>query len=327
MAFILAARGIGCRVTARTLLCGIVTASMLLLSGCSDLFSVHPLATAETTVFDSTLLGEWSSEGGSGPEGRDMNGSVLIRAGAAEKKEYDIVWIPKEGEALRLRGQLVRVGDRQIFDLLAIKEGAWGVPAHFFMLMEKGADEVEFHWLDSEWLRQKVMSPNALAHAMVEDKPVVTAGSAQINAFLAKYGLDPQAASVTATLKRVKQAIAASVTLGAAGTEVAGTPSLEGIWTGNDDGSYQIQQRGDELWWHGRSADGGKHWQNVFHGVMKESGVFEGRWTDLPPGEVQGSGILSVRFDGNVLQRIDVTGGFKGSEWRRGGNATEQIQH
>jgi hypothetical protein len=62
---------------------------------------------------------------------------------------------------------------------------------------------------------------------VVEDKPVIVAGSAQINAFLAKYGLDPQAVSVTATLKLVKQGTAASVTLGAAGTEVAGAQSLE----------------------------------------------------------------------------------------------------
>jgi hypothetical protein len=199
----------------------------LLLSGCSDLFSVNPLATAETTVFDAGLLGEWSSEGGGGAAGKDLDGSVLVRAGAAERKEYEIVWIPKEGEALRLRGQLVRVGDRLIFDLLAIKEANWAVPGHFFMLMERGADGVMFHWLDSDWLRQKVMLPNALAHAVGEDKPVIVAGGAQINAFLAKYGLDPQAVSVTATLKLVKQGTAASVTLGATGTEVAGAQSLE----------------------------------------------------------------------------------------------------
>jgi uncharacterized protein YceK len=73
----------------------------LLLSGCSDLLSVNPLATAETTVFDAALLGEWSSEGGGDAPGKDLDGSVLVRTGAAEKKEYDIVWIPKEGEALR----------------------------------------------------------------------------------------------------------------------------------------------------------------------------------------------------------------------------------
>ena len=138
MFFKAAARSRGRRVTAPALLWGIVVASILLLSGCSDLFSVQPLATAETTVFEPRLLGEWSStsSGGSDADGRNLNGLVLFRAGEAGKKEYDITWIPNQGEALRLRGQLVKVGDRLILDLLAMKESNWGIPGHFFMLME-----------------------------------------------------------------------------------------------------------------------------------------------------------------------------------------------
>ena len=83
---------------------------MLLLSGCGDLLSVHPLATAETAVFDAGLLGEWSNAGKDGA-------GALIRAGSAQKKEYDIVWMPGEADedALRLKGQLVKVGDRLVF--------------------------------------------------------------------------------------------------------------------------------------------------------------------------------------------------------------------
>ncbi len=316
MIFRIAGRSRRQRLATRTLAFGIAAAA-LLLAGCSDLFSIQPLATPETTVFDSALLGVWSSKGGS--ETRDLHGSLFIRAGAAEQKEYDIVWIPTQGEALRLSGQLVRVGDRLVFDLLAVKEGYWGVPGHFFMLLERSADEISFHWLDSDWLREKVMSANALTHAMFDGKPMIIADSAQINAFLARYGMDPQAASHTATLRQVRQGSAEFVTFGASGAEFPDKNSLEGIWTGDDGGTYQIQQRGQELWWYGHSADGGKHWQNVFHGVMKQPGVYEGKWTDLPPGEVQGSGVLSVRVDGNVLKRTAVTGGFLGSQWQRGG--------
>jgi hypothetical protein len=183
---------------------------MLLLSGCSDLLSVQPLATAETAVFDAGLIGEWSFAGGA-PGGfehsdiRDLRGVALIRAGSAQKKDYDIVWIPDEGEALRLKGQLVKVGDRQVFDLIAVKKTDLAIPAHFFMLVEKTADGVKFHWLDSEWLRSQVISQNGLAHAMVNDKPVITAGSAEIKAFLEKFGLDAQAASGSLSCKPVKR--------------------------------------------------------------------------------------------------------------------------
>jgi hypothetical protein len=179
--------------------------AMLLLSGCSDLLSVQPLATAETAVFDAGLIGEWlCTESGPGPSGKSLEGVALIRAGSAQKKDYDIVWLPDEGEALRLKGQLVKVGDRLVFDLIAVKETTLAIPAHFFMLVEKTADGVKFHWLDSKWLRDRVMSKDVLAHAMVDDKPVITAGSAEIHAFLAKFGLDAQAVSGSLSCKRVK---------------------------------------------------------------------------------------------------------------------------
>ena len=172
----------------------------LLLSGCGDLLSVHPLATAETAVFDAGLTGEWSCAD------KDCKGAALIRAGSAERKDYEIVWIPGDADedALRLKGQLVRVGDRLVFDLIAVKKTDLAIPGHFFLLVEKTADGVKFHWLDSDWLRSRVISQGGLAHAMVDDKPVITAGSAEINAFLAKFGLDAQAVSGSMSFKRVK---------------------------------------------------------------------------------------------------------------------------
>jgi hypothetical protein len=179
--------------------------AMLLLSGCSDLLSVQPLATAETAVFDAGLTGEWlCMESGPGPSGKSLEGVALIRAGSAQKKDYDIVWLPGEGEALRVKGQLVKVGDRLVFDLIVVQETTLAIPAHFFMLVEKTADGVKFHWLDSDWLRSRVIAQNGLAHTMVDDKPMITAGSVEINAFLAKFGLDAQAASANMVFKLVK---------------------------------------------------------------------------------------------------------------------------
>jgi hypothetical protein len=63
---------------------------------------------------------------------------------------------------------------------------------------------VKFHWLDSDWLRSRVIAQDGLTHIMVEGKPVITAGSAEINTFLAKFGLDLQAVSGSLYFKPVK---------------------------------------------------------------------------------------------------------------------------
>jgi hypothetical protein len=176
---------------------------MLLLSGCGPaLWSVQPLATAETAVFDAGLTGEWlcADKGCS-----DV--ALIIRAASAQKKDYDVLRIPGvTGEdLLHLKGQLVKVGDRLVFDLIAVKQTYLAVvPVHFFMLVEKTADGVKFHFLDSEWLRSQVISQNGLAHTTVDDMLVITAGSAEISAFLAKFGLDAQAVSGSRSFKPVK---------------------------------------------------------------------------------------------------------------------------
>ncbi len=174
---------------------------LLLMTGCSDLLSVHPLATPATLVFDAGLTGVWSCNH------KDCDGTALIRPAAELKDSYDIVWVPAEADAepLRFTGQLVKVGTRVVMDLVTVKPANASIPGHFFMLVEKTTAGVTFHRLDSEWLRIQLIGPNTPAHAMAGGKPVLTAESARINVFLAEFGLDPKAASSRMALKRVLQ--------------------------------------------------------------------------------------------------------------------------
>ncbi|HPT26793.1 MAG TPA: hypothetical protein PLZ95_10270 [Bryobacteraceae bacterium] len=184
----------------RTVPCTLLAAMTLVLAGCVDLLSVHPLATPETAVFDANLIGEWAHS--------DDDGITVawIRPGSPAAKDYDIVWIPAKPDELplRLNGRLVKVGGRLIFDLVTTERPDMSVPGHFFMLVEKRADELKLHWLDSEWLRNQVVQPGGPAHLMLDSKPVITAGSQAVAAFLEKYSLDPKAISDSITLKRVK---------------------------------------------------------------------------------------------------------------------------
>ena len=114
---------------------------------------------------------------------------------------------PREAdeEPVRLTGQLVKVGERVVFDLVAGTREGLVIPGHFFMLVEKTPAGVTFHWLDSEWLRDQLIGPKSPAHVMARGKPVLTAESARLNAFLAEFGLDPKAVSGSMIFNRLKQ--------------------------------------------------------------------------------------------------------------------------
>jgi hypothetical protein len=184
----------------RLILVAAGAALLVLLAGCVDLTSVHPLATPETVTFDASLIGEWTSGD------KDDGGKAFIRAAPGGAKAYDIIWAPDEAdeEPLRLKGQLVKVGNRLVFDLITTKKQDMAVPVHFFMLVDRQEETLKLQWLDSEWLRDQVVSQQALAYTMYGDKPVITSRGAEINAFLAKFGLDARAAADTLVFTRVK---------------------------------------------------------------------------------------------------------------------------
>lgn len=186
----------------RKISCIAVMAGLSILTGCVDLMSVHPLATNETAVFDPALVGEWFHS--------DEDGVTVawIRPGAPSSKDYDILWIPAKPDEppLRLNGHLVKIGGRLVFDLVKSERPEMGVSVHFFMLVDRQPDQLRLGWLDSEWLRGRVVSQNKLTHVMVEGKPVITAPSAELAAFMNEFGFDPRAVSDTITLKRKKQA-------------------------------------------------------------------------------------------------------------------------
>lgn len=97
-------------------------------------------------------------------------------------------------------------------------------------------------------------------------------------------------------------------------------PSLTGSWLANDGGTYYLRQIGDELWWVGVSAGlmyPGVESCTVFHGSVTGSGV-TGEWSTVPRGALHGHGTLTLRRAGdNQLLRIEETGGFGASSWRR----------
>lgn len=175
-------------------------AAALLLTGCTDLLSVHPLSPPEGLAFEATLIGEWVNVD------EDGTSTALIRASTAQARVYDILWIPAKADeaSLRLQGRLVKIGDRLVMDLVKAERPEMGVPGHFFMLVEKKGNELKMRWLDSEWLRERVVRSERLAYVVVDGRPVITSQPAEVLEFMREYGLNAKAVSGTIEFTRAK---------------------------------------------------------------------------------------------------------------------------
>ena len=81
---------------------------------------------------------------------------------------------------------------------------------------------------------------------------------------------------------------------------------LTGRWRGNDEGVYDIHQRGSCLYWMGMShfpgVEPGEHFVNVFIGTLRSDFTIDGRYGDVPfnpsiPSEFLGYGSLTLRIE------------------------------
>ena len=98
-------------------------------------------------------------------------------------------------------------------------------------------------------------------------------------------------------------------------------PNLSGRWIEDGKGVFDLTHDGNKVSWRGRSFDGGKEWTNEFQGRVQTKGdanLIAGDWKDVSPGRFTGSGKLVLLVDGNgTLRKIEETGGYAGTRWRR----------
>jgi hypothetical protein len=106
--------------------------------------------------------------------------------------------------------------------------------------------------------------------------------------------------------------------------------NLTGVWLGNDGGTYYIREVSEtgEIAWVGEhpqalpTAPGmmGRRWVNVFMG-SKRGRIISGEWADVPKGEVEQEGTMSLFVTSeDRLTIIAKTGGFGGMRFVRAEN-------
>ena len=186
-----------------------------ILGGCVPVMSLHPLYTEEDVIFEEKLLGTWVD---------DPNGPEAIwefRRPEEAEKEYKLIVTDEEGKKGLFATHLVKLGDRLFLDVYPDEspcadmedpnktEFAYNsfflVPAHTFIKIDSIGPELKMRLTDDEEMETLLKEdPNAVKHEIVEGKPVLTASTKELQAFVLKYADDERLFSEEIVLSRKK---------------------------------------------------------------------------------------------------------------------------
>jgi len=184
-----------------------------LMGGCVPIVSLHPLFTPETVTFDEKLLGTWADD----PYDPDATWQFSRLEEAAREnlpealkdapeKLYRLHLADDEGHSGSFVACLVKLGNRHFLDVYpdAFPSGhsemdqtklAYNaflfLPVHTVMWVEAIGEQLKLRLTDDEGFEKLIESePGAISHAFVEGRPLLTASTEALQAFVVKYADD-----------------------------------------------------------------------------------------------------------------------------------------
>ena len=170
-----------------------------LLAGCiPPVMSLHPLYTKEDVVFEEKLLGTWVDDPNSPDtiwEFKDIN---------KQEKAYELVFSDDNGKG-SFDAHLVKLENRLFLDVYP-SEPPWGedpnkvewiyntfffIPFHTFIKIDSIEPRLKMRLMyDEEMEKLLKEDPNAVEYTSVEDRPILTASTEELQAFVLKYAND-----------------------------------------------------------------------------------------------------------------------------------------
>ena len=102
------------------------------------------------------------------------------------------------------------------------------------------------------------------------------------------------------------------------------TPSddLSGVWADDDGRTYYVRQFGVTLWWLGMGPFRDHTYGRVFLGTVQNQTI-TGQWADVPLGQGQSSGSMTLQVDSGKLTLVTNPGSLTESRWIKLYNAQE----
>src|SRR5882724_11734930 len=159
----------------------IAAATMLGMTGCSDVISLNSFAPESLAIQNPALPGIWSSS--------DGDDTYVVRA---KDKGYTITFAGKDNAPLRFDAKLFRAGDAQILDVTpAGDDDPFRVATHTPVRVWLDAATLKFAFLDSPWLIEQARKQ--LAVQDVGKRVLITAPGDAVARFLLLHGGDARA--------------------------------------------------------------------------------------------------------------------------------------
>lgn len=199
--------------------------ALILLAGCAPIVSLHPLFTKESILFEEKLVGTWV---------KDVNDPEVIwkfsrldesaAQGPLEPwkevitKFYGLDVTDQDGRKGSFAACLVKLGDRLFLDVFADRfpsgeqdiekmplayNGFFFVPVHTVIRVDAIGEQLTLRITDDDRFKELIQAvPAAVKHEMMDDRPVLTASTKELQEFVTKFAADERLFPNDLTLSR-----------------------------------------------------------------------------------------------------------------------------
>jgi hypothetical protein len=198
---------------------------VVLLGGCVPILSLQPLFTKESLTFDEKLLGTWVEDVNK-PEAAwgftrlsDSEAEGLPPSFRSEvNRFYHLSLSDNEGRKGSLVACLVKLQDRLFLDAFPDKfpsgerdpdkmklafNAYFFLPAHMFARVDALGDQLKLRLTnDDEFEKLVEAEPGVVQFTTVEDRPLLTASTQELQAFVLKHAADDRLFPGEITLTR-----------------------------------------------------------------------------------------------------------------------------
>ncbi len=197
----------------------------VLLAGCVPVVSLHPLFTRDTIVYEEKLLGTWVEDSNKpqivwefAPLEENTAERLPAEMREAIQKCYRVNVVDDKGRKGSFAACLVKLQDKLFLDVLPDKfpsaeqdaeqmklayNAFFFVPVHTFARVSSIGDQLKVRLTDDEEFKKLLKAQSkAVRYDMIDDRPVLTASTADLQMFFAKYADDERLFPSDLTLTR-----------------------------------------------------------------------------------------------------------------------------